>query len=49
MDDVRVSKVARTQDEIKQLMTLGIEAVLSVSPQDKLATTWGNLKAHLTK
>lgn len=44
LDDVRISNIERTQKEIQELMDLGIEKVLSVTPRDKLATTWANLK-----
>ena len=45
MDEVRISNIARAQAEIQELMDKGIEGVLAVSPQDKLATTWGKLKS----
>ena len=45
MDEVRISNIARTQQEIQSLMEKGIEGVLAVSPKDKLAMTWGNLKS----
>ncbi len=44
IDEVRISNVARTQKEVQQLMKPGIDGVLSVTPQDKLATSWGKLK-----
>lgn len=44
LDEVRISNIARTQGEIQEMMEIGIEKVLSVSPRDKLATTWGTLK-----
>ncbi len=44
MDEVRISNIARSQDEIRQLMNIGIEGVLSVTPRDKLATSWGKIK-----
>lgn len=47
MDEVRISNIARTQQEIQQLMKIGIAGVLSVIPRDKLATTWGQLKSRL--
>lgn len=46
IDEVRISNIARTQKEVQQLMRIGIEGVLSVTPQDKLATTWGQLKSQ---
>ncbi len=44
LDEVRISNIARSQNEIKQLMNIGIAGVLSVTPQGKLATTWGKLR-----
>lgn len=44
LDEVRVSNVVRTQKEIQQLMQIGVDKVLSVTPRDKLTTTWANLK-----
>ena len=46
MDEVRISNIARSQQEIQELMDKGIDGVLSVKPQDKLATTWGKLKSY---
>ncbi len=45
LDEVRISNIARTQKEIQQLMNTGIEVMLAVTPRDKLATTWGQLKS----
>ena len=47
IDEVRISNIARTQNEIQQLMAIGIEGALSVTPNDKLSTTWGHLKSRL--
>ena len=47
IDEVRISNVVRSQKEIQHLMNAGIEGVLSVSPNDKLATSWGKLKGKL--
>ena len=49
MDEVRISNIARSEAEIKELMNKGIEGVLAVQPQDKLTTTWGKLKADFGK
>ncbi len=49
MDEVRISNIARTQKEIQELMNLGIEGVLPVTPKDKLATTWGQVKSRFVK
>ena len=46
IDEVRISNTARTQKEIQELMKIGIEGVLSVTPKDKLATTWGRIKTR---
>ena len=47
MDEVRISNIARSEQEIQELMNKGIEGVLAIKPQDKLATTWGKLKSNL--
>ena len=49
MDEVRISNIARSDQEIQELMNKGIEGVLAVKPQDKLATTWGKLKADFAR
>ena len=49
MDEVRISNIARSEAEIQELMNKGIEGVLAVKPQDKLATTWGKLKSNLAQ
>ena len=49
MDEVRISNIARSEQEIQELMNKGIEGVLAVQPQDKLATTWGKLKADFAR
>ncbi len=49
IDELRISNVARTQKEVQQLMNLGIDGVLAVTPQDKLATSWGKLKKDFRK
>ena len=49
MDEVRISNIARSEQEIKELMNKGIEGVLAVKAQDKLATTWGKLKSNLAQ
>lgn len=47
IDEVRISSVVRSQEEIQHLMNAGIEGVLSVSPIDKLATSWGKIKSKI--
>ena len=49
MDEVRISNIARSEEEIQELMNKGIEGVLAVRPQDKLTTTWGKLKSDFAK
>ncbi len=49
MDEVRISNIAHSEQEIQELMNRGIEGVLTVKPQDKLATTWGKLKSDLMR
>lgn len=49
MDEVRISNIARSQQEIQELMDKGIEGVLAINPQDKLATTWGKLKSDFER
>lgn len=44
MDEVRLSNIARTQDEIKELRNKGLALVLSVNIEDKLAIAWGGIK-----
>lgn len=45
IDEVRISNIARSQQEIQELMNKGIGGVLAVKPQDKLTLTWGRLKS----
>jgi len=40
LDDLWVSNVAKTQDEVREIM----ESLTSLEPQGKAATTWGALK-----
>ncbi|RKU19754.1 hypothetical protein C6503_07520 [Candidatus Poribacteria bacterium] len=49
MDEVRISNIARSEQEIQELMNKGIEGVLAVKPQDKLTTTWGKLKTAFAR
>ena len=49
MDEVRISNIARSQQKIQELMNKGIEGVLAVKPQDKLATTWGKFKSDFVR
>ena len=45
IDKVRLSSIARTQNEIRDLMTKGLAAVLAVDAEGKLTTAWGALKS----
>ena len=49
MDEVRISNIARSEQEIQELMDKGIEGVLAVKPQDKLTTTWSRLKSDFAR
>lgn len=49
MDEVRISNIARSHQEVQELMNKGIEGVLAVKPQDKLTTSWGKLKSNLAQ
>lgn len=44
MDDAALFNVALTQDDIKELMVVGLSGTLAVSSEGKLATTWAQLK-----
>jgi hypothetical protein len=44
MDEVRLSNVARSREEIKKLMEKGLKAALLVSAKGKLALVWGSIK-----
>ena len=46
IDDVVVFNVALDKDDIKTLMTKGLEGALAVSSIAKLATTWGRMKEY---
>ena len=45
IDEVVIYSKALTEAEVKASKDLGVEQVLSVEAQDKLAVTWGQLKA----
>lgn len=44
MDELSLWKRALTLDEIKVLMDEGMKALLSVSPEGNLTTTWGSIR-----
>ena len=45
IDEVRISDVVRTEEEIKEMM----EKSLSVRPVGKLPALWGSLKSNIGK
>ena len=45
IDEVVIYSAALTEEEIKESMDLSIPGVLAVEARDKLAVTWGELKA----
>ena len=47
MDEVRISNIARSEQEIQELMNKGIEGVLAVQPQDKLDNNMGKTEVRL--
>ena len=44
IDEVAIFNVALTVDEIKRIIKQGLSEVLAVSPQGKIALTWGRIK-----
>lgn len=44
LDEMRVSNIARSENEIKQAMNKGLKAILSVEVFKKLPVKWGNIK-----
>ena len=44
IEEVRISNVERTEEEIQEAMDVGLAAILSVEPGGKLATRWAYLK-----
>ncbi|MYG00586.1 LamG domain-containing protein [Candidatus Poribacteria bacterium] len=44
IEEIRISDVARTEDEIKEAMDVGLAQILSVDPKSKLTTRWGYIK-----
>ena len=44
IDEIRISNVARTEEEIQEAMNVGLAQILSVDPGGKLATRWGYIK-----
>jgi hypothetical protein len=49
IDEVALFKAALTPDDVKRIMTRGLERALGmtiVSPSGKLAATWASIKVH---
>ena len=46
IDEVGIFDVALTEDDIQMIMKEGLANALAVSPSEKLATTWGGVKAY---
>ena len=44
IDDMRMSNVARTEEEINKAMNIGLEGILAVNPSMGLSSTWGRIK-----
>ncbi len=44
IEEIRISNVARSEDEIKEAKDIGLAQILSVTPQSKLTTRWGYIK-----
>ncbi len=44
IEEIRISNVARSEDEIKEAMRFGLAQILSVDPRSKLTTRWGYIK-----
>ncbi len=44
IDGIRISNVARTEEEIKETMDLGYDRIADVAPGGKLTTRWGYIK-----
>ena len=44
IEEIRISNIARSGDEIKEAKDIGLAQILSVDPQSKLTTRWGYIK-----
>jgi hypothetical protein len=44
IDEVAILNIALTVDEIEEVMTKGLAAVLAIDPMGKLTNTWGSIK-----
>ena len=45
IDEVAIFSVELAQDDIRQIMELGLTGALGVDPRGKTATTWANIRA----
>ena len=46
IDEVAIFNVVLSEDDLKTIMTEGLETILAVSPLKKLSTTWSNIKSQ---
>jgi hypothetical protein len=46
IDEIRVSNIARTEEEINEAMEVGLQKIVAVEPDEKLVTTWANLRKN---
>ena len=44
IEEIRISNIARTQNEIKKAMDVGLATILNVEPNGKLTTRWAYIK-----
>lgn len=44
VEEIRISNIARSEEEINEAMDVGLAQILSVDPQSKLTTRWGYIK-----
>ncbi len=44
IEEIRISNIARSETEIKEVMSVGLAQILSVDPESKLTTRWGYIK-----
>ncbi len=47
VDEMRMSNIARTEAEIKDVMKRGLESILAVEPYGGLPSMWGRIKSKL--
>ncbi len=44
IEEIRISDIARSEEEINKAMNVGLAQILSVDPRSKLTTRWGYIK-----